>query len=145
MQTVGQLDKDHPDVVGHRQQHLPKILGLFLLIRPERDLTDLRHPFHEVRDLIPEMRLQLFLGRHGIFQRIVEKPGDDGRHVQLEEGQNTGHGQRVLQVGLAGPASLPLMRPRGELIRAPEQGLIRVRITTLHLPDQIIDLYDTGQ
>ena len=31
MQAVGQLDEDHPAVVGHRQQHLVKVLrpGLF--------------------------------------------------------------------------------------------------------------------
>ena len=31
MQTVGQFNQDHPDVLGHREKHLAKILRLLFL------------------------------------------------------------------------------------------------------------------
>ena len=86
MQPVGQFDKDHPDIVGHGQQHLPEIFRLFFLIRPERNLADFRDAFNEVGHCPPEMRLQLFTGRHGIFQRVMQQPCHNGRHIELEEG-----------------------------------------------------------
>ena len=32
VEAVGELDEDDPDVLGHRQQHLPDVLGLLLLV-----------------------------------------------------------------------------------------------------------------
>ena len=32
VQAVGELDEDDADVLGHRQEHLPDVLGLLLLV-----------------------------------------------------------------------------------------------------------------
>ncbi len=32
VEAIGQLDQDDPDVLGHRQEHLPDVLGLLLLV-----------------------------------------------------------------------------------------------------------------
>jgi len=36
VQTIGQLDQDHPDVIGHGQEHLPDTLRLAILTAVER-------------------------------------------------------------------------------------------------------------
>ncbi len=41
VQPVGELDQDHPDVLGHRQQQLAEILGLGSLGRGQLQLRQL--------------------------------------------------------------------------------------------------------
>ena len=39
VEPVGQLDEDDPDVLGHRQEHLPDVLGLLLLVAVGAELA----------------------------------------------------------------------------------------------------------
>ena len=67
MQTVRQLNKHHPDIIGHGQQHFSKILSLLFFIGLKRNLSDFRDTFHQVSHFVSKLRLQLFLGRQGIL------------------------------------------------------------------------------
>ena len=48
VEAVGQLDQDHPDVVGHRDHHLAVVLGLLLVAALERDAGELRDAVDEL-------------------------------------------------------------------------------------------------
>src|SRR5437899_1828705 len=52
VQTVGQLDKDHSDVVHHGQHHFAQIFGLLLLARVEINLAYLGDALDNVRHLL---------------------------------------------------------------------------------------------
>jgi hypothetical protein len=54
VKPVGQLHEDDADVIHHRQEHLPEVLGLPLLARGEADGADLGHALDDVRHFRPE-------------------------------------------------------------------------------------------
>ena len=43
MQTVGELDDDHADILCHRHEDLAEVLRLLLFLRGELDLLQLGH------------------------------------------------------------------------------------------------------
>ena len=88
VQAVGQLDEDDADVVHHGQHHLAHVLGLRLFRRGEVDLADLGDAFDDVRDLLAKLGLDLVDGDRGVFDRVVQQAGGDGRGVQLHLGQH---------------------------------------------------------
>ena len=49
VEAVGELDEDDADVLRHRQEHLPDVLGLLLLERDGRVLAELRDAVDELR------------------------------------------------------------------------------------------------
>ena len=55
VEPVGELDQDDPDVLGHRDDHLPVVLGLGVLAALELDPRQLRDALDEVRDLVAEL------------------------------------------------------------------------------------------
>ncbi len=59
VQAVGELDQDHPDVPGHRDQHLAVVLGLAVVAALEGDAAQLRHAVHQPGDLLAELSLDL--------------------------------------------------------------------------------------
>ena len=57
VQPVRELDQDHADVLGHRDDHLAVVLGLRLLARLELDPRQLGDALDELRHLVSELRL----------------------------------------------------------------------------------------
>ena len=53
VEAVGELDEDDADVLRHRDDHLPVVLGLRLLTALERDPGQLRDALDELGDLGP--------------------------------------------------------------------------------------------
>ena len=111
VQPVGELDDDHPHVLGHGHEHLPDVLGLLLLHGPRgSELGELGHAVDQAADLAPEALLDL-LDRHlGVFGNVVEEGGGEGLRIHLERGEVVGDLHRMLDVGLARCPQLPLVR-----------------------------------
>ena len=60
VEPVGELDDDHPHVLGHGHEHLPDVLGLLLLHGPRAaELRELGHPVDEASHLAPEALLDV--------------------------------------------------------------------------------------
>ena len=106
---VRQTDEENPDIGGHRQNHLPEIFRLALLLIAEGDLADLRQPVDEECDLFAELLFDLFERGQGIFDRIVEEPGHEGGRIQFHIRQDPADLHGMGQIGLAGEADLSLM------------------------------------
>jgi len=117
VQAVGELDQDHPDIPGHRQQHLAEAFGLPLLAGAKGHLADLGHPVDQVEDLRTEHGADFFGRGQGVFQGVVQQPGDDGRHVELQAGEDFSDFEGVIQIRFTGEAGLPLMHLGTEHIR----------------------------
>ena len=127
VKAIGELDEDDADVVDHREQHLAEVLGLPLLARRERDRADLGDPFDDVRHLGAEVLLDLFDGRQGVFDDVVQQPGGDGHGIEPHIGQNARHLERVDQVGLPRMPDLPLVLERREHVGPAKELAFLVR------------------
>ncbi len=88
MGAVGQLDQDHAKVPHHRQQHLAEAFGLRLLAALELDLIELGHPIDDLGHIVPEAGGDLFLGRGGVLDDIVQDRRDQRVGVQVQFGED---------------------------------------------------------
>ena len=115
------------DVVDHREEHLPEVLGLPLLARRERDRADLGDALDDVRHLRAEELLDALDGRQRVFDDVVEEAGGDGDRVELHVREEVGDREGMDQVGLAGMADLAPVLEGREDVGPPEQLDVGVR------------------
>jgi hypothetical protein len=95
MESISQLDQDHPNIFRHRQHHLPKTFGLVLQATAEGEFTDLRQAVYKIADLVAKGLFDLLQRRMGIFYDIVQQRGGDARHIHLHIQDDLSDGQRV--------------------------------------------------
>jgi hypothetical protein len=106
VQTVGQLDEDHPQIAGHRHQHLAEVFGLGFFVGLELDLVELGDPIHQL-GRGAEALGDLGLGDVGVLHHVVQEGGAQGLGVQVPAGEDLGDGDRMGDVGFAALAQLP--------------------------------------
>ena len=77
---------------------------------------------------LPKSRLEVVEGDAGVLDGVVEQGGGHGDVVEAEVGDDPGHRQRVLDVGLARPPVLPAVGLGGGEVGAgdPRGGRLRV-------------------
>ena len=129
VQTVRQLDDDHPDVLGHGQKHLPQVLRLDLqLILGIAELSQLGHPVHQESDLFPKFPGDILQRHVRILHHVMEHPCRDGFLIHLQVGKNDPHPHGMDQVRLSGLAHLVLMRFLRQMVRLLDQADIGGRM-----------------
>ena len=138
MQAVGELDQQHPDIIGDRQQELAQVLGLLRLLGDEVEPLELGEPFHQRTDVLPEHLVDLGPGGGGILDGVVQERSSDGGVVQLQIGQDRRDFQRMREVGIAGRTLLLAVRLHGIDVGAVKQRLAGRGIVALHALDQIV-------
>ena len=106
VEPVGQLDDQDPQVLGHRHEHLAHRGGLLGLLGVELDAVELRDAVDDRGDVAAEVVLEVAEVDARVLDGVVEEGGGHGDVVEAEVGHDPGHGQRVLDVGLARPAGL---------------------------------------
>ena len=141
---VRQTDEKNPDIGRHRQNHLPEIFRLPLLLIAEGDLADLRQPVDEKGHLFAECLFDLFQRGQGILDRIVQKTRHERRRIEFHVRQDAAdlHGMR--QIGFAGEADLSLMNRRRKdigLFDHPDFGRGEIR---LDLIQDVVDAEHGG-
>ena len=72
VQAVGQLDQQHPDVLGHREDELAEILGLLGLVRLQLDPRQLGHAVDQPTDFWAEQPLDIVEGGNRVLDRVVQ-------------------------------------------------------------------------
>ena len=112
VEPVGELDQDHPDVLGHRDDELAVVLRLRLLAALELDAGQLRDALDELRDLLAELGADVLDLDAGVLDRVVEERGGDRRLVHPQAGEDLRGAPRVVDELLAGAAQLPVVRVR---------------------------------
>ena len=117
VEPVGELDQDDPDVLGHRQEHLPDVLGLLLLVAVGAELGQLGDAVDELGDLGPETLLDVGQAVLGVLRDVVEERRLDGDRVDPELGQDLRRGDRMRDVRLAGRPLLALVGDDREIER----------------------------
>jgi len=89
-------------------------------------VADLREAVDDLRDLAPELALDVLDGEGGVLDDVVDEPARDGDAVEVEVGEDLGDLDAVRDVGVAVAPRLPRMRLLAEPIGARQQ----VRIET---------------
>ena len=138
--SIGQLDEQDADVLGHRDQHLSKVLRLTLARGGEFDLGDLGEPFDDERHLFTEQPFDLFDGRERILDRIVQESGGDRDIVHPHLDEDARHLQRVNQVGLARETLLTFVDLGGEDVGSLQQREVTRRVV---LHDAVGDIVES--
>jgi hypothetical protein len=136
---VGELDQDHPHVLGHRHDHLAVVLGLGMLAARELDAGQLGDALDEMRDLVAELGAQVVDRDAGVLGGVVQERRSDGRLVEVQLGDDLGGADRVVDEILAGAALLPLVRLLGEEEGAAQQIAIDVRLVGLDVREQLFE------
>ena len=110
MRAIRQFDQKHANIFGHRQYELAEIFRLFGLIALQFDARQFRDAVHQPRHARPKQALNIVERREGVFDRIVQQRGRDGRRVHFHVGQNARDFQRMRKIGIAGRTQLRPMR-----------------------------------
>ena len=118
MKPVRELDHQDPNVFGHRDEHLSKVLGLLLTRTLELDAGDLRQSLDEKGNAWSKQTLNLVSSGQGVFERVMEQAGNDGVFVDAQVEQNARDFERMDQVGLARESFLTVMDLRRKDVRA---------------------------
>ncbi len=127
VQAVGELDQQHADVVGDRQQQLAQVLGLLGLARHQFEPLQLGQALDQRADLVAEHLVDLGARRLGVLDGVVQQRRDDGGVVELEVGEDRRDFERMREIRIAGGARLRAVRLHGVDIGAVEQVLVGVR------------------
>ena len=138
VQAVGELDQQHPHVVGNGEQQLAEILALGRALRHEVEPLDLGQAVDEGADLGPEGLVDLLQGRLGILHRIVEHRRGNGRVVELEVREDGRDFQGMAEEQVAGGTLLVAMSHHGIHVRPVEKRLVGRGVVALDPLDEFI-------
>ncbi len=139
VQPVRQLDQNHPDVLGHGQEHLAKGLGLGLLPVGEVELRELGHAVHQQGHLVAEHRAHVVqrAALH-VLHAVVQKARRDGGRVQHQIRQYDRHRAGVAKIGIARFPHLVGVGLFRESVGPADQIHIVVRVIFLYAADQLV-------
>ncbi len=139
VQPVGELDDDDPVVLGHREHHLPVVLGLRLLAALEVDAGQLRDAVDEPGDLVAELGADVVERDVGVLDDVVEQGGRNRLVVLPELGGDSSDCVGVVDEVLARAPQLAVMSGGREAERASDQVAIEIRVVLGDLCDQLVD------
>jgi len=139
VEAVGELDQDHPHVLGHRHDHLPVVLGLGLLAALELDPRQLGDALDQVGDLVAELAAHLLDVGVGVLDDVVEQRGGDRLLVEMEARADLRHAPGVMDEVLAGAALLALVRVLRVRERPCEELAVDVRRVRGDVRQQLVD------
>ena len=131
VQPVGELDDQDPPVLRHRDEHLAHRRGLLGFLGVERDAIQLGNAVDHRRHDRPELLGDVVEGERGVFDRVVQQRGGDGDVVEPEAGHDAGHGDRVVDVGLARLTGLVAVGLGGAVEGPQDQAGVALGVTLL--------------
>ena len=121
VEPVRELDQDHADVAGHRDDELAVVLRLGLLAARELDARQLGDALDEHGDLLAELGLDVLDLDAGVLDRVVEQRRGDRRLVHPQPGEDLGHAPRMVDELLTRTAHLAFVGLGRELERMNDQ------------------------
>ena len=139
VQAVGELDQDHPHVLGHRHDQLAVVLGLGVLAALELDARQLRDALDELRDLVAELGAQLLDRRCPCPRRRRGAAPQRASARRAGAREDLGGTPRVVDELLPRLAHLAGVGVGGEVERARQQLPVDVGLVRLDLGDQLVD------
>ena len=138
VQPVGELDQQHPHIVGDREQQLAQVLGLLRLLGDEIESLQLGEAFDQRADVVAEQAIDLGASRFGVLDGVVQEGRRDGGVVELEVRQDGRDLDRMGEIGIARSASLFAMCFHGIDVGAIEESFVGVGIVAAHPFDEVV-------
>jgi hypothetical protein len=138
VQPVGQLHQQHAHVARDGQDELAQVLGLPGVLALQLQPGELGHALHQLRHLLAEQAGDLGPVGRGVLDDVVQQGGDDRRGVEPVLREDSGHLDRVGEVGVAGGAGLRSVHAHGVDVGLVEQGLVRRVVVALDALDQLV-------
>ena len=145
VQAVGELDQQHPHIVGDSQQQLAEVLGLLGLLRNQVELLELGEALDQRGDFGAEQPVDFLACRRRVLDRVVQHRRDDRRVVEAQIGEDSRDFQRMAEIGVAGSAQLSAMRLHGVDVGAVQQVLVGVRIVFPNAIDKLVLSHHVGK
>ena len=136
VQPVGELDEDHAHILRHGEEDLLEVLGLqgdVLVIHHK--VVDFGESVDDVGHHVAEKLAHVVEGVVGVLHHVMQQGADDGGGAEVHLGAaDHGHGDRVVDVGLAALAPHAVVRVGGQLeCLADLFALLRVGPRPYHL------------
>ena len=128
VQAVGQLDQEHPDVLGHGHEHLAHGGGLLRLLGVEADAVQLGDAVDDCSHVVAELGRHLLEGDAGVLHGIVQQSSRQRDVVEAQLREDLGDGHRVLDVGVTRAPKLPLVGGPSDLVGAGDQRRVCPRV-----------------
>ena len=75
VRAIGELDQHHPQILGHRHDHLAVVLDLGLLAAGEADPGELGDAVDQQRDIGPEQLAHVIQLRLCVLNHVVQERG----------------------------------------------------------------------
>jgi hypothetical protein len=144
VEPVTQLHEQHPQVLGHRHDHLAEALGLSVLPGAEVDVVQLGEAIHQPRDLRTEMARDIAERRVRVFDDVVQQARADARRVQPQVGDDPCYTRWVYEVRLPAPSALVSVRPLRVTVGALDERSIRTGMVRSDALYEGIDGRDHG-
>ena len=116
MQPVGQLDDDHPDILGHGQQHFTHILRLLFRTAGIGNVGKLGHAVYKVRHIAAKLFLDILQRNGSVLHHIVQNAADDGIGIHSQANQDNRNLDRMRDIGIPGRTHLSLVGLPGHRI-----------------------------
>ncbi len=138
VQSVGELDQDDADVLRHRHDHLPVVLDLGLLAALEGNPRQLGDTLDQLRDLVPELALDLVERRIGVLDDVVEERCGQRGFVEAELRADLGHAEGMANEVLPRAPLLALVRLGCKGEGSLEQPPVDLRLVGLDIGDQLL-------
>ena len=137
VQSVGQLDQQHPDVARERQQQLAEILRLFELAAGIFETGELSNALDQLTHGGAEAFADIPVGRVGVFDHVVQQRGGDGGRIKPLFGEVSRHAHRVGEVGIARRPGLGGVLELGVIVGSGDHRGIEFGMRVLHPADQL--------
>ncbi len=100
MKTVGQLDKDDPDVLRHDHKHFSQVFGLIVFKCLKRKFAKFGYPVYKGDNALSEFITKLFSSHLCIFKDIVQQRSDYRLTVDLHPCQYRCNRYGVYDIGI---------------------------------------------
>ena len=109
MQAICQLDEYHADIARHGQHHFAKIFCLRLEFGFEFNVGKFADAIDQFGHFLAELIDELFLGRGGVFDDVMQQGRDETLMVHAHFRQDARNRDGVVDIGFTGFTRLAVM------------------------------------
>jgi hypothetical protein len=136
VESVGELDEQDADVLGHRDEHLAHRGGLLRLPRIELDAVEFGDAVDDRGDIVAEVADEIVECDRRVFDRVMQERGRQGHVVEPEVGEDHRHPERMRDVGVTRAPHLVLVRVAGDLVGVLDDRRVGARVLLVERREQ---------
>ena len=133
VQTVGDLDEDDADVLGHGHEHLAQVLHLLVLFAGVLHAAELCDALDNIRYGGAELAGDVLMGEVRVLDHVMQERGDDGVLIQPHVGGDIRRGDAVRDIRRAVAPLLPGVGDARHLISGSDAAEVHRVAAALYL------------